>query len=114
MAAVSATDAWAVGSGGRNPLIEHWNGSGWSGVRQRDSSARLYGITALSASNIWVVGETGNRAVTPVIEHFDGTAWHLIAQPVNTYDSFLFSVSAASPSDIWAARQSGGTPAGPA
>ena len=76
------------------------------------SSARLYSITALSAGNIWAVGETGNRAVAPVIEHFDGTAWHQVAQPVNTYQSFLISVSAASPTDIWAVGgQTGGTSA---
>jgi hypothetical protein len=47
-----------------------------------------------------------------VIEHFDGTAWHQVAQPVNTYQSFLISVSAASPTDIWAVGgQTGGTSA---
>jgi hypothetical protein len=112
VAAVSPTNAWAVGSGGNAPLIEHWNGSAWSIVPGAVSSARLYGITALSASSVWAVGETGTRAVTPVIEHFDGTAWHLVAQPVNTYDSFLISVSATSPNDIWAVGgQSGGTSA---
>lgn len=111
VAAVSATDAWAVGSGGNAALIEHWDGSTWTIVPGAVSSARLYGITALSAGNIWAVGETGNRAVTPVIEHFDGTAWHQVAQPVSTYQSFLVSVSAAGPSDIWAVGgQSGGTP----
>jgi hypothetical protein len=112
VAAVSATDAWAVGSAGKTPLIEHWNGSTWNIVTGAVSSARLYSITALSAGNIWAVGETGNRAVTPVIEHFDGTAWHQVAQPVSTYQSFLISVSAASPTDIWAAGgQTGGTSA---
>ena len=111
VAAISPTDAWAVGSGGNVALIEHWDGSAWSIVPGAVSSARLYGITALSASNIWVVGETGTRAVTPVIEHFDGTAWHQVAQPVFTYDSFLISVSADGPNDIWAVGgQSGGTP----
>ena len=110
--ALSAANAWAVGSGGNAALIEHWNGSTWSVVPGATGSARLLGITALSAANIWAVGETGTRAVTPVIEHFDGTAWHLVAQPVNTYDSFLFSVSAASPTDIWAVGgQTGGTSA---
>jgi hypothetical protein len=47
-----------------------------------------------------------------VIEHFDGVAWHQVAQPVSTYDSFLVSVSADSPTDIWAVGgQSGGTSA---
>ena len=111
VAAVSASDAWAVGYGGKTPLIEHWDGSAWSIVTGAVGCARLYAITALSAGNIWVVGETCNRAVTPVIEHFDGTAWHQVAQPVSTYDSFLISVSADSPTDIWAVGgQTGGTP----
>jgi hypothetical protein len=109
--AVSATNAWAVGSGGNTPLIEHWNGSTWSIVPGAAVSGHLYSITALSASNIWAVGGMGNRAPTPLIEHFDGTAWHQAAQPVNTYASFLTSVSAASPNDIWAVGgQTGGTP----
>jgi hypothetical protein len=110
--ALSATNAWAVGAGGSVPLIEHWNGSTWSIVTGARSGARLFGITALSASNIWVVGETGTRAVSPVIEHFDGTAWQVVAQPVDTYDSYLASVSAAGPNDIWAiGGQIGGTSA---
>jgi hypothetical protein len=72
----------------------------------------LYGVTALSANNILVVGSNGNWESAPVIEHFDGTAWHLVAQPVHTYQSVLVSVSAASPSDIWAVGgQNGGTSA---
>ena len=102
VAAVSSSDAWTVGYAGKTPLIEHWDGSAWGIVTGAVACARLYGITALSASNIWVVGETCNRAVTPVIEHFDGTAWHQVAQPVFTYDSFLISVSADSPTDVWA------------
>jgi hypothetical protein len=110
--AVSATDAWAVGSGGNTPLIEHWNGSTWSIVTGPAVSGHLYSVTALSASNIWAVGGMGNRAPTPLIEHFDGSAWHQVTQPVSTYASFLISVSAASPSDIWAVGgQTGGTSA---
>jgi hypothetical protein len=112
VAAVSPTDAWAVGSGGNTPLIEHWNGSAWSIVSGAPVSGHLYSITALSGGNIWAVGGMGNRAPTPLIEHFDGTAWHQVAQPVNTYASFLISVSAVSPSDIWAVGgQTGGTSA---
>jgi hypothetical protein len=111
VAAISATDAWAVGSGGSTPLIEHWDGNTWSIVPGPVGSGHLYSITALSATNIWAVGGMGHRAPTPLIEHFDGTAWHQVAQPVNTYASFLISVSAASPGDIWAVGgQTGGTP----
>jgi len=49
--AVSATDAWAVGSGGNTPLIEHWNGSTWSIVPGPAVSGHLYSITALSGSH---------------------------------------------------------------
>ena len=33
VAAVGATDVWAVGEGGGQPLTLHWNGSAWSQVR---------------------------------------------------------------------------------
>ena len=67
MAAVSASDVWAVGSygsGGTNrTLIEHWNGTAWTRAPSPNlssSSNILFGIDATSASNIWAVGQYSN------------------------------------------------------
>lgn len=63
VAAVTATDDWAVGqyysfSGGYYlPLIEHWNGSTWSvAANPAVPGGHLFGVKAVSASDIWAVG----------------------------------------------------------
>jgi hypothetical protein len=89
-------------------LIEHWDGSSWSIV----SSPKLAGIgslnavTALSATNIWAVGEYSNSSNTseqPLIEHWDGSSWKVIQSPqVGNLYAVLNSISAISADDIWA------------
>jgi len=67
VATQSATSAWAVGYTSvsvppriyRPSLIERWNGSAWRVVpvpRAGASDSDLWGVTALSASNAWAVG----------------------------------------------------------
>lgn len=124
VAAISANDVWAVGSGGgRNyslALIEHWDGSQWSIVPgpapDPQRAYNLYGVTALSANDIWAVGDfysfypsTGAGAY---ILHYDGTAW---TEVPNSIEATLYSVDAVSATDIWAVGGGlNGTPAAPA
>lgn len=78
--ALSASDAWAVGSSDSYPLVEHWDGHRWT----LEASAPLPGITpsgtfwalgAASSENIWAVGERqSNGEADPLIEHWDGQA----------------------------------------
>ena len=87
--ALSASDIWAVGdslsnrSGGRQTLIEHWNGSTWSIVPSPTNpgavSSELSGVTALSASDVWALGGVGNGTL---IEHWNGTRWSVVKSPV--------------------------------
>jgi hypothetical protein len=109
IAAVSATDIWAVGysnaAGSFDTLIEHWNGTAWSVVPGAPLLATghnfLTGVAAVSASDVWAVGRMF-RHPSPVIEHWNGTSWTQVAQPVNGYDSSLNSISAVAANDIWA------------
>jgi hypothetical protein len=67
VSALSQNNVWAVGSYNKagvadnNPqtLVMHWNGSSWSVVPSpnRTLENELYGVQALSANNIWAVGE---------------------------------------------------------
>jgi len=102
IAAVNAHDVWVVGSGERNhPLIEHWDGFGWSDVVSRNAGG-LNAITALSPDDVWAVG--GAVGDHSLIEHWDGSSWHVMPNPaIGT----LEAVSAASPSDIWAVGERG-------
>lgn len=107
VAAVTATDAWAVGRMFRHPspVIEHWNGSGWTQVAQPvggyDSS--LNSISAVTATDIWAVGEQNlNQTVT---EHWNGTSWTLLPSPsvtANNAQDTLSGVAALGSADVWA------------
>jgi hypothetical protein len=120
VSAISANDAWAVGSDGRSAgsgcLIEHWDGSRWAAVTAPGGLAdcRLTGVTALSAGDAWAVGEyfravpwhtTG--ATLTLIEHWNGAAWRQVASPDPAGHAagnlnYLYGVAAASPRDAWA------------
>ncbi len=96
VAAISANNVWAAGDDTNStapsaeyaPLIEHWNGSSWSIVTSAvvGTSDLVNGIAALSASNIWVVGDyrTGIDPSGPyftLIEHWNGTKWSVVKSP---------------------------------
>ena len=125
VATQSATDAWAAGYYSvavglfafHRALIEHWNGSAWQVTPtplagKRDSD--LSGVTALSATNAWAVGNVNvgtcaNPArcfqFAPLVEHWNGSAWTQVkvpAPPPAGYGASLFGVAATSPHNIWA------------
>ena len=105
--ASSATDAWAVGifqqpfSGyhGGNSLYEHWNGSAWSLVSGPNAGS-LVGVADLSPTNAVAVSATGNAV------QWNGTAWTTMniphPNPADTIGDKFVSLSADSPTDIWA------------
>jgi len=79
VAAISATNAWAVGTilGGQNvnqTLVLHWNGTAWSRVTSPNPAGSaedhfLTGVAAWSASNIWTVGDDGTGAKEAMALH---------------------------------------------
>ena len=85
IAAISADNAWIVGSYADATLVEHWNGSHWSIVPTPDissGSSGLYSISALSANDIWAVGATApgshfnnSVGIHTLVEHWDGQHW---------------------------------------
>ena len=104
VAAISATDAWAVGGSSTYrgaPLIVHWDGTRWAIVR----TPRLRGypylasVAATSTRNAWAVGAAGN---TTLILHWNGTSWRRVPSPSPTGWPQLLSVSAISGRSAWA------------
>ena len=70
----------------------------------------LYGVTAISATNVWAVGYsvTSNAGATPthaLIEHWDGTSWSVVPSPsVGTNSNFLKGVTRVpGTNQVWAA-----------
>jgi hypothetical protein len=123
VAALSATDAWAVGSVQTSrralPLAEHWDGTAWR-VAPTPVDGRhirvLHDVSAVSASDVWAVGTQialGSGAVHPLVEHWNGSTWAVVRDPrTQGARAELFAVSAASPTNVWAVgyREPGFTP----
>jgi hypothetical protein len=132
VSARAANDIWAVGnfSAARGTtsnsftLTMHWNGSAWvivpspdpatsspvNGVRQT-----LNGVVEISRGDAWAVGNTIDTVSgsflpdKPIAMHFNGTAWQVATLPNLGGGGLLASVTASSPTSVWAAGPAGGT-----
>jgi hypothetical protein len=117
--AAAPNDVWAVGtywdaSGyEQHSVILHWDGVSWRIVQtgrplttrrndqvECDTWGGLTGITVVTASNVWAVGDSTTC-------HFDGMFWTEVPSPQPRREHYeiaypLEDVSAASPTDIWA------------
>jgi hypothetical protein len=110
VAAVSASNVWAVGeynarNGNDYTLIEHWSGSGWKIVKSPNPARfgnALIGVSAVSANNIWAVGYDGIPST--LVVHWNGHSWSKVGSPSpgGYYGSVLSAVSARAPNDVWA------------
>ena len=94
--ASSPTNAWAVGdftsnngSPTQQTLVEHWNGKNWSIVNSpnpnADGFSGLYGVTVVSADDVWAVGASGyissDSTFQTLTEHWNGTIWSVVPSP---------------------------------
>lgn len=120
--ALSANDAWAVGSydnqfGAKSyTLIEHWNGKQWHVVRSPNPGSAynsLNGVAAITPDNIWAVGTSANTSSNlnghPLVEHWNGKQWGIIQNPPGSDQSILQGITVLTANDIWAV---GGNDAG--
>jgi len=86
VAAVSASNAWAVGdTGSGGTLIAHWDGTAWKRVPSPSpAGSTLFRVAATSARNAWAVGCSGCRGPgvpEPLILRWNGTGWTRVANP---------------------------------
>lgn len=125
-------DVGAVGSHqagtAQNGVVDHFTGVSWkqmllpapASVQPRETNlawgGQVYegsnyyavvptGVTALSPSNVWVVGYTGNQPFTPyapLIEHWNGATWKILPTPSVAPSAILNAIDALGPNDIWA------------
>jgi hypothetical protein len=115
--AAAPNDVWASGvfqdeQTREHSVILHWDGKTWTEFplysprlspapsRACDTYGGLTGITVISASDIWAVG----NATTC---HYDGTSWTEVPspQPRREYNELAYpleDVSAAAANDVWA------------
>ena len=72
---VSATDGWAVGSGG---VILGYNGTSWSTVSS-PTGEKLSSVYMVSATDGWAVGDLGTTL------QYNGTSWGIVGSPTDTW-----------------------------
>ncbi len=86
VAGVGPDDVWAVGRASDqglvslHPIVMHWDGSGWTLIRDLPSD-HPYGLEAVDAAgpdNVWA----GDKAIPYAYAlHWDGRRWSLVAPP---------------------------------
>jgi hypothetical protein len=122
VAALAPNNVWAVGTSIaalHDPtltLIEHYDGSTWSvvpspnvGPGSPNQSNRLFGITAVSATDIWAFGSyfaaDGSGFQATLLLHWDGTNWTIATSPDPKPGDFLSDVLFAgvvtAPGSVW-------------
>jgi hypothetical protein len=112
VAAVSDTDAWAVGSTGAEEnttgahvLIDNWNGTDWTQSATPatpENTAYLTGVSASSTTDAWAVGHTsaGRADFEPLAMHWNGSSW-AVASTGLAGAGLLSGVADISPTDAY-------------
>ncbi|WP_433328826.1 hypothetical protein [Spirillospora sp. CA-294931] len=102
--APTETAAWAVGVRAEAPYVLAWNGSRFREIQVPvPAGTALEGISAASASDVWVVGTA--KGGTGHTAHWTGRAW----RGGTLRGAVLRAVEARTPSEVWAAGGRGGT-----
>jgi hypothetical protein len=97
-------------------LIEHWDGTSWKIVPSPNvgphtvyQSNELWGITAVSASDIWAFGalfaEDGSEQQSTLVMRWNGAKWAIVPSPNPVNGSFradiLFGGTVIPTGDLW-------------
>jgi uncharacterized membrane protein len=109
--ALAPNNVWAVGYYTKDvnstrpalTLIEHYDGTSWKivpspnvGPNSVYQSNQLYGITAVSANDVWAFGsyfaQSGSGEQGTLIEHWDGTSWKIVPSPNPANSSFVVDI----------------------
>ncbi len=108
VAALSASNAWAVGYFENNaqsalqPIIFHWNGAAWSLFPNIPNIGMVASaITARSATDIWAVGNDAGE-MTNIALHFNGTQWTITpTADFSSSQQIISGVAAPAANDAW-------------
>jgi hypothetical protein len=120
VSAAASNDVWAVGeyiddtTFNAHTLFEHWNGSQWSVVAGPNPGTAiniLYGVSAVSSSDVWAVGFSSDDGSTfqTLIVHWDGASWSRVSSPNPGANNLLYGVTAVASNNVWAVGQTLGS-----
>ena len=97
VAAISATNAWAVGNRRSGPFVVHWNGRSWqaSGI-PHPAGFVAQSIQARVAGGVWVLGYVSSTAQSVAIER-NGGVWRVVRLPADAGTTGMIF----GPADMW-------------
>jgi hypothetical protein len=98
--AISSTQAFAVGFANGTtdfaPVVLQWNGTTWTPPVLPSKAGRLFGVDAVSASDVWGVGDPG------LFVHWDGQSWQIVSAAAPVDRGTLFAVSGLASGEVHA------------
>jgi hypothetical protein len=109
--ALASNDVWAVGSMFSTallwhvPFALHWDGQRWSNVAvpsPTQQGGRLFGVTALSPTKVYAVGQA--PGVPSLVLRWNGSGWSRESTPAT---GTVWDATAAGPGTVWAVGQRG-------
>ena len=111
VAAVSADDVWAVGSGRNDDgefhaLALHFDGHAWTSMPTANPGSNgnvLYSVVANGPDDVWAVGQKIGDAHpdNALVEHWDGRRWSAISTPgAGASSSQLIAADLAAGDDV--------------
>ena len=124
VAAVSATDVWAVGfdyalTGGSSysrSYIVHWDGQTWSRIASPNMGTgdnQLAAVAATATDDVWAVGSANDTNMSqPLLLHWNGVAWSAVPAPALADAAGLAGVWAEGRDNAWAVGRIGSATAG--
>jgi hypothetical protein len=116
VAALSPTNAWAVGYYGKHvglnrTFVLHWNGTDWKRVASPHPGLRSYsllsGVAAVSSRSVWAVGnycraKGRHCSKQPLTLHWNGRTWRQVRGPSFSGSNGLLAVAALGRNNVWA------------
>jgi hypothetical protein len=107
--AISTNNLWAVGNYNdvsTRAEILHYDGTTWTNypVPFIPGGSYLYGITAISATDIWAGGGRVGSPTRPAYTmHYNGSSWTEVAVPiVGSYRNAFNDIHGIASNDVWA------------
>jgi hypothetical protein len=95
--------------------VQHFDGTNWSVITSPSPGAQeniLYGVAAISDSDVWAVGtdKDANGVWHTLTEHWNGSAWSVVPSvDAGSGGNNLYAVTAVSSTSVYATGQQSGT-----
>ena len=107
--ALAPDDVWAVGFTfsvqlfWQVPYAIHWDGIRWTSVSIPPTSSQgghLYDVTALSPTEVYAVGESGDASIPVLVMRWDGASWTVVPGPTPRSSAIAWDVTPLGSSEL--------------